>query len=160
MLTRLTIRNFKLFEEVDIELGQRVLVGPNNSGKTSALQALALWSAGVRRWVEKRGGGKVPRERAGVTLNRLAEVISSPLAALGKSDPWSPDLKASEEFLEPLFRRFYEDMKLPNLMRKTDYHTLAPHVAAADLDAEVGKKLDAIADVGGRVLSRRTVTRA
>ncbi len=44
MLTRLLVRRFKLFEELDIELGQRVLfVGPNNSGKTSALQALALW---------------------------------------------------------------------------------------------------------------------
>jgi ABC-type taurine transport system ATPase subunit len=71
MLTRLTIRNFKLFDEAEVELGKRVVfVGPNNSGKTSALQALALWSYGVRRWVEKRGGGNVPKERAGVTINR------------------------------------------------------------------------------------------
>ena len=64
MLTKLTIRNFKLFKEVEIELANRVLfVGPNNSGKTSTLQALALWSAGVRRWVERRGAGKVPKER-------------------------------------------------------------------------------------------------
>ena len=47
MLTRLVIRNFKLFDKVEIELGERVVfVGPNNSGKTSALQALALWNAG------------------------------------------------------------------------------------------------------------------
>jgi predicted ATP-dependent endonuclease of OLD family len=39
MLTQLIIRNFKLFDEVAIELGERVVfVGPNNSGKTSALQ--------------------------------------------------------------------------------------------------------------------------
>jgi predicted ATP-dependent endonuclease of OLD family len=43
MLTKLTIRNFKLFDEVEIELADHVVfVGPNNSGKTSALQALAL----------------------------------------------------------------------------------------------------------------------
>ena len=71
MLTRLVIRNFKLFDKVEIELGERVVfVGPNNSGKTSALQALALWNTGVRRWVEKRGAGNVPKERAGVTINR------------------------------------------------------------------------------------------
>ncbi len=71
MLTKLAIRNFKLFKEVEIELGERVVfVGPNNAGKTSALQSLALWSYGVRRWVEKRGAGNVPKERAGVTINR------------------------------------------------------------------------------------------
>jgi len=81
VLTRLTIRNFKVFDEVDVELGERVvLVGPNNSGKTSALQALALWSAGVRRWVEKRGAGNVPKERAGVTINRR-DLIAVPVPA-------------------------------------------------------------------------------
>lgn len=49
MLTKLTIRNFKLFTDVEIELGERVIfIGPNNSGKTSALQALALWDIGVK----------------------------------------------------------------------------------------------------------------
>ena len=53
MLTKIIISNFKLFDKVEIELGERVVfVGPNNSGKTSALQALALWNAGIRRWVE------------------------------------------------------------------------------------------------------------
>jgi len=48
MLTRLRIRNFKQFEDVDIELGQSVVfIGPNNSGKTTALQALALWAVGI-----------------------------------------------------------------------------------------------------------------
>jgi len=41
MLTQLTIRNFKRFNEVVIELGNPVVfIGPNNSGKTTALQAL------------------------------------------------------------------------------------------------------------------------
>jgi AAA domain, putative AbiEii toxin, Type IV TA system/AAA ATPase domain len=71
MLTSLTIRNFKRFEEVKIELGQTVVfVGPNNSGKTTALQALALWELGLRRWIEKRGFGSGPEKRPGVTLNR------------------------------------------------------------------------------------------
>lgn len=71
MLTKLTIRNFKLFQEVEIELADRVVfVGPNNSGKTSALQALALWDIGAKRWVEKRAAGEIPEKRPGVTVNR------------------------------------------------------------------------------------------
>ena len=81
MLTKLTIRNFKLFGEVEIELADRVvLIGPNNSGKTSALQALALWDIGVKRWVEKRGSGQVPEKRPGVTINRR-DLIAVPVPA-------------------------------------------------------------------------------
>lgn len=79
MLTQLTIRNFKVFSEVEIELGKRVVfIGPNNSGKTSALQALALWDIGVKRWLEKRGGSAVPAKRPGVTISRQ-DLIAIPV---------------------------------------------------------------------------------
>ena len=71
MLTRIVVRNFKRFGEVQIELGQAtLLIGPNNSGKTSTLQALALWQLGVRRWLEKHGSREPPGKRPGVTINR------------------------------------------------------------------------------------------
>ena len=81
MLTRLRIRNFKRFDDVDIELGQAVVfIGQNNSGKTTALQALALWNIGVRRWNEKRKGKVSPEKRPGVTINRR-DLISIPVPA-------------------------------------------------------------------------------
>ena len=71
MLTKIAIRNFKRFEESEIELGSPVVfVGPNNSGKTSALQALALWDIGLKRWNERRAGKAAPEKRPGVTVNR------------------------------------------------------------------------------------------
>ncbi len=71
MLTHIRIRNFKRFEDIGFDLGQAVvLIGPNNSGKTSALQALALWDIGLRRWNERYAGRKSPEERPGVTINR------------------------------------------------------------------------------------------
>ena len=79
MLTKVTIRNFKRFDEVSFELGSPVvLVGPNNSGKTSALQALALWDAGLQRWNEKRLGKRMPKKRSGVTINRR-DLVTAPV---------------------------------------------------------------------------------
>ena len=79
MLTKLTIRNFKRFEEVEIELGNPVVfVGPNNSGKTSALQALALWDVGLKRWNERRSGRATPEKRPGVTVNRR-DLVAIPI---------------------------------------------------------------------------------
>ena len=71
MLTKLSIRNFKRFENVEIELGNPVVfIGPNNSGKTSAMQALALWDIGLKRWNERRAGQGTPEKRPGVAINR------------------------------------------------------------------------------------------
>ena len=72
MLTRLQIRNFKTLGEADIPLGQNVvLIGPNNSGKTSALQALALWRTGLTEWTSRRAGSaRQAKDRPGVTVNR------------------------------------------------------------------------------------------
>src|SRR4030043_640641 len=79
MLTKIRIKNFKRFDTVEFELGKNVvLIGPNNSGKTAALQALALWDIGVKRWDEKRGGGGTPGERPGVTINRR-DLIAVPV---------------------------------------------------------------------------------
>jgi ABC-type taurine transport system ATPase subunit len=79
MLTKLTLSNFKVFSDAEIDLAERVVfIGPNNSGKTSALQAIALWDVGVKRWLEKRGSEDIPTERAGVTINRQ-DLIAIPV---------------------------------------------------------------------------------
>ncbi|MBI4586494.1 MAG: AAA family ATPase [Planctomycetes bacterium] len=79
MLTKLVIRNFKRFEEVELELGKAVVfIGPNNSGKTTALQALALWDIGLKKWNERRKGKSAPEKRPGVTINRK-DLIAVPV---------------------------------------------------------------------------------
>lgn len=81
MLTKVTVRNFKRFREAEIELGNPVVfIGPNNSGKTSALQALALWEIGLRLWRERRKGRTAPEKRPGVTINRR-DLMSLPVPA-------------------------------------------------------------------------------
>lgn len=79
MLTKLAIHNLKRFQNVEIELGSPVVfIGPNDSGKTTALQALALWEIGLSRWTERRGGKVAPEKRPGVTINRR-DLIAVPI---------------------------------------------------------------------------------
>ena len=79
LLHYLEIRNFKRFGDTQrIELDHpAVLIGPNNSGKTAAIQALALWSQAVRAWQEKKGQAP-PKERTSTSLNRL-NIVSVPV---------------------------------------------------------------------------------
>ena len=79
MLTNLRVKNFKRLDDIEIELGNTVVfIGPNNSGKTTALQALALWEVGLRIWVEKRSAKDTPERRPGVTINRR-DLIAVPV---------------------------------------------------------------------------------
>jgi hypothetical protein len=65
------VTNLRGLPPTDIPLeAVTLLVGPNNSGKSAALQALALWEAGLRRWVAKRSPGRAPDRRSGVAINR------------------------------------------------------------------------------------------
>src|SRR5438477_10349744 len=79
VLTKLEICNFKKFGKVEIELGSPVVfIGPNNSGKTTALQALALWNLGLKRWQEKYGGGKAASDHPGAAINRK-DFVAAPI---------------------------------------------------------------------------------
>jgi hypothetical protein len=51
MIRRVTLKNFKRFADVTFDVpGHLVLAGPNNTGKTTLLQAIAAWSLGWSRW--------------------------------------------------------------------------------------------------------------
>ena len=72
MITHIRIRNFKTLEHAEFDLGAApvVLIGPNNCGKTSILQALTMWRVGVREWLENRTGKKsgIPGKLRGVGI--------------------------------------------------------------------------------------------
>jgi len=71
VLTRLRASRFKQFDQLDIELGSPVVfIGPNDSGKTTALQALGLWGIGLSHWIAKYEGREAPKRRPAVTINR------------------------------------------------------------------------------------------
>ena len=74
MIHTVRIRGFKRFTEVEFRLpGHVVLAGPNNTGKTTVLQAIASWALALRRWREvsdfnrRRGYKYVPIARQAFT---------------------------------------------------------------------------------------------
>lgn len=70
MIRRVTVRNFKQFEEQVFDLSDTVvLVGPNNSGKSTLLQAIATWRFGLDRWMEHTAENKNDL-RTGVPVQR------------------------------------------------------------------------------------------
>ena len=65
MIRRLTVKGFKRFGHETFELSDSViLAGPNNAGKSTVLQAVAVWKFGLDRWVRHRGGSKAVKRVA------------------------------------------------------------------------------------------------
>ena len=79
LLHYLEIENFKRFgDRQRIELDHpAVLIGPNNCGKTSAIQALALWAQAVKTWYDARRDSTA-KERTATSINRL-NIVAVPV---------------------------------------------------------------------------------
>jgi len=82
MLTKIDVKNFKRLD-AEIDLSSVVLfVGPNNSGKTSALQVISLFELGLRKWLEHKGT-RVSKatKRTGAVINRK-DIYNIPVPSL------------------------------------------------------------------------------
>ena len=73
MITKVVIENFKRFSEQEFTLSESiVLAGPNNTGKSTLLQALATWSMTLERW--RLGKGRVVADKTGKPKPRTAKM--------------------------------------------------------------------------------------
>ena len=80
MIRTVRIRGFKRFREVEFRLpGHVVLAGPNNTGKTTMLQAVASWGLALRRWKDVNSSDLRWEHRGVPKGKRKADVIPSPL---------------------------------------------------------------------------------
>lgn len=54
MIRKVVVKNFKKFVQQEFEIPDHlVIAGPNNSGKTTLLQAIAAWSQIASQWLER-----------------------------------------------------------------------------------------------------------
>jgi len=92
-------------------------------------------------------------KRAAAMSGSIA-TIEEAMKKLGKGSPWDPGVKASDDFLTPLFADYFGRLALPNVMPKKSFHVLARHVPRDEIDAEVREKLDVIGWVAGEAQGR------
>jgi energy-coupling factor transporter ATP-binding protein EcfA2 len=80
LIKNVTIENFKRFEHLDVELGSfDCLVGPNNSGKTTFLQALALFDFCIHNCLSSKDGILSLRRRSIAPEEFYVLPVSSPV---------------------------------------------------------------------------------
>jgi len=106
MISEVTLEYFKKFDKEEFTLGDSVvLAGPNNSGKSTLLQAVSVWNLAVQRWHQERGIDKsksksksVPPLRTGFPVSRK-DFTAIPLRDMdllwfNRSTAYSKDEKA------------------------------------------------------------------
>lgn len=84
MITKITTYNFKRFEKQTFQMEDlTLLAGPNNSGKSTLMQAVMVWNLALQRWNEKKGpkSGSKASERSGAAITR-PEFTALPLPSM------------------------------------------------------------------------------
>ena len=104
MITQFTVEGFKLLRTKPVPLSRvTTIVGPNNGGKTSLLQALMAWQLALHTWVKRRKYDPASpqkltaKKRPGVRLN-LEELT---FVEVGISHELWPDLVVFEGANKP-----------------------------------------------------------
>jgi hypothetical protein len=143
---RQDLQGFALFDRLSIQLDSSPHLR-QHVWRRREIENYLCYCESLLGWAQGQGEHNVGPLFGSLWKNEMeASVarIEAAMATLGKGSPWSPDAKVSDDFLDPLFVNFYESLKLPNLMRKTDYHSLAPYVPLDRMDLEVSEVLDGI----------------
>ncbi len=90
--------------------------------------------------------GRTEAERREQTMREVIAEVTK-LLEIDNLVPWSPDVKATDEVIDRVFRLFYKKLGLPLQLRKSEYHVLASLMPREELDGEIIEKLDAIVTV-------------
>jgi AAA domain, putative AbiEii toxin, Type IV TA system/AAA domain len=120
-IRKVRIEGFKRFDDVEFALpGHIVVAGPNNSGKTTLLQAIAAWSLALTRWKElndfqRHGGGytraPIARQAFSAVPLRSFDLLWRNRAYAGEltitvaTDGWALPMKFQADSTEQIYVR-------------------------------------------------------
>jgi AAA15 family ATPase/GTPase len=139
-LSRVRIENFKRFENLEIEFHPLdCVVGPNNSGKTTLLQALALFGFCLQHCLDKRNGRLELKPRSIPPEDFYALPIADPM------DLWT-DRKTIANRKQKVIK-IHADFDAgteATASVKLDYNRFGISVEAADQSQEVLERLSRV----------------
>lgn len=156
MIHTIRIRGFKhLGREAEFRLpGHVVLAGPNNTGKTTVLQAIASWSLALRRWRElndfnpRQGYTRAPIARQAFTTvplrsfdllwtNRLYHRNNPVEIELRHNDGWAVTMELTADSTEQIYVRPKADAD-PETLRTLDHRAVfIPPMTGIGIDEPV-----------------------
>ncbi len=108
----------------------------------------------LKAYAKNESGGELFAASWESKIMAILEDLVPPVALRDPNNAWWRNTKVTDDFLDPLFERFFHELGLPNLMRKTDYHSLAKYMPADNIPQEVVEKLDAILTIAQRAKPR------
>ena len=155
MIQTVRIKGFKRFTEATLRLpGHVVLAGPNNTGKTTVLQAIASWFLALRRWRElndlnpRSGYTYAPIARQSFTsvplrsfdllwMNRIYSPNVLVEVELRHSDGWSVTMEFKADSTEQIYVRPKADTP-PQTLRELELGVvLIPPMTGIGIDEPV-----------------------
>ena len=182
MIHTVRIRRFKRFGWVEFRLpGHVVLAGPNNTGKTTVLQAIASWALSLQRWREfgdfnrRRGYTYVPIARQAFTsvplrsfdllwLNRTYSRRQPIEIEVRHSDGWAVTMELIPDSTEQIYVRPTVDTPSETLRELEHRVAFIPPMSGIGTDEPVFQtpKIEQLLGLGARakccvIYSRRHI---
>jgi predicted ATPase len=153
VIRKVGIRGFKRFEDIEFSLpGHVVLAGPNNTGKTTILQAIAAWGLALEHWrrrndFQRHGGAytKVPiaRQAFSAVPLRAFDLLwrkrdyHGAIVIRVQSDDWTISMEIIADSTEQVYVRPQNDVE-PAVVRDARLQTVfVPPMTGLSVDEPV-----------------------
>ncbi len=136
------LRAFALFDRPDRSLPAEFSI-PHWTWRRREIENYLASPRTLRRYAVGDESEDLFGQARGEAMDTAVKRVEAALTELGR-DPWGADIKASEDVLPPIFKRYYMELGVPDRTDKSDFHVLASAMQASDIDPEIVEALDAL----------------
>ena len=134
MIQKLEVRNFKKFAKATFDFGDHVvIVGPNNCGKTSLMQALAVWKEVCETWMHSEDVREAGKSEGGYESLEITQLESMPYVDFGQM--WRGSNTSEPIVISVKTRRWTVAFELQYIAKKELSARPCEHVGEGDLEA-------------------------